>query len=98
MHASPRRRSGRAGSPDASTEANPTGAPSAAPSFGQSFGTLQVFPPGLAIEIVVRELKIRHEATMSSKRREILLRGQALIAPRLPPVGHRSDSEQVPRL
>jgi hypothetical protein len=54
-------------------------APSSAPATPPTAISSQVFPPGAAIEVAVRELNVRRKPTTSSKRLETLRRGDVMI-------------------
>ncbi|HTK45457.1 MAG TPA: hypothetical protein VL749_08920 [Patescibacteria group bacterium] len=64
---------------------SPSAAPSAAPSpsLGPSptpaIGTLDVLPPGVAVQVAVKELNLRARASTSARRVKILNRGDVLV-------------------
>ncbi len=53
--------------------------PSAAPIATPAIGTLDVYPPGAAVEVSVKELNLRSNPSTSAKRVAILNRGDVLI-------------------
>jgi hypothetical protein len=53
--------------------------PSPAPSATPGVGTLDVFPPGAAVEVAVRELNMRRQPSTSAKRVDTFKRGDVLI-------------------
>jgi hypothetical protein len=53
--------------------------PSTAPSPTPAIGTLDVFPPGAAVQVAVAELNLRTKASTSAKRVQILKRGAVLL-------------------
>jgi hypothetical protein len=57
----------------------PSTGPSPAPSPTPAIGTLDVFPPGAAVQVAVAELNLRSNASTSAKRVQILKRGQVLL-------------------
>jgi hypothetical protein len=64
--------------PSASAEASPSAAPSAVPT-PPGIGTLDVFPPGAAVQVGVKELNLRKNPSTSAKRVDLLTRGEVLI-------------------
>jgi hypothetical protein len=58
--------------------ASPSAASSPAPS-PPGVGTLDVFPPGSAVQVAVKELNLRRRPSTSAKRIEILNRGRILV-------------------
>jgi hypothetical protein len=64
--------------PSPSTEASPSVAPSAAPAT-PAIGTLDVYPPGAAVEVAVKELNLRTKPSTSAKRVALLNRGDVLV-------------------
>jgi hypothetical protein len=61
---------------------SPTTAPSVAPSVAPSppgFGTLDVFPPGAAVQVAVKELNLRKNPSTAAKRIATLSRGDVLV-------------------
>jgi hypothetical protein len=52
--------------------------PTAAPSPTTGIGTLDVFPPGAAVQVAVKELNLRTKPSTSAKRVQILNRGDVL--------------------
>ncbi len=56
-----------------------TAAASAAPTSSVGPVSIQVFPPGAAVEVVVRELNIRKQPSLTAKRLRILERGEVMI-------------------
>ena len=61
--------------PPASPSIPPTAGPSATPAIG----ALDVYPPGAAVEVAVKELNLRKNPSTSAKRVAILNRGDVLI-------------------
>ena len=59
--------------------ASPSIAPSAGPSATPAIGALDVYPPGAAVEVAVKELNLRKNPSTSAKRVAILNRGDVLI-------------------
>ena len=59
--------------------ASPSTAPSVAPSATPAIGALDVYPPGAAVEVTVKELNLRRNPTTSAKRVALLNRGQVLV-------------------
>jgi hypothetical protein len=59
----------------------PSGAPSpsAGPSPTTAIGVLDVLPPGVAVQVAVKELNLRAKASTSAKRVKTLARGDVLI-------------------
>ena len=53
--------------------------PSAGPSPTPAIGTLDVLPPGVAVQVAVKELNLRTKASTSAKRVKILNRGDVLV-------------------
>jgi len=64
-------------SPSVASSAAPS--PSTAPSPTPAIGTLDVFPPGAAVQVAVKELNLRTKASTSAKRVQILARGAVLL-------------------
>jgi hypothetical protein len=64
--------------PSASTQASASPAPSLAPT-PPGVGTLDVFLPGAAVQVAVKELNLRKNPSTSAKRVELLSRGDVLI-------------------
>jgi hypothetical protein len=64
--------------PSASPELSPATSPSAAPS-APGIGTLDILPPGAAVQVAVKELNLRANHSTSAKRLKILNRGAVLI-------------------
>jgi hypothetical protein len=64
--------------PSASAEASPSAAASVAPS-PPLIGTLDVFPPGAAVQVAVKELNLRENHSTSAKRVKLLARGDVVI-------------------
>lgn len=63
--------------PTASTA--PSASPSAAPSATPAIGTLDVFPPGAAVVVAVKELNLRKNHSTSAKRVDTLNRGDVVV-------------------
>jgi hypothetical protein len=57
----------------------PSPSPSVVPSPSHGVGTLDVMPPGAAVQVIVSELNLRRKPSTSAKRLEILKRGQLLV-------------------
>lgn len=57
----------------------PSPSPSAEPSPTPGVGTLDVFPPGAAVRVIVSELNLRRKPSTSAKRLVTLKRGQILV-------------------
>jgi hypothetical protein len=53
--------------------------PSVAPSATPAIGTLDVFPPGAAVQVAVKELNLRKNPSTSAKRVRILERGDVVV-------------------
>jgi hypothetical protein len=70
-------------SPGASLETTTSPTVSVAPtpsaSTSPSVGTMQIYPPGAAVEVAVTELNLRRRASTGAKRLETLQRGEVLI-------------------
>ena len=62
-----------------STAPSTAPSPSIAPSPTPAIGTLDVFPPGAAVQVSVAELNLRTKASTSAKRVQILQRGAVLL-------------------
>jgi hypothetical protein len=73
--------------PSQSTEPSPSTGPSEAPSARPSIGTMQVFPPGAAVEVAVAELNMRRRPDTSARRLETLKRGDVLIVSPIDNIG-----------
>ena len=58
---------------------SPSVAPSAAPSATPAIGALDVYPPGAAVVVAVKELNLRRNPSTSAKRVVLLNRGDVLI-------------------
>ena len=58
---------------------SPTTLPSASPEPTHGVGTLDVFPPGAAVQVVVSELNLRRKPSTSARRLTTLKRGQILV-------------------
>jgi hypothetical protein len=58
---------------------SPTIAPSVGPSPTPAIGTLDVYPPGAAVEVTVQELNLRTKPSTSAKRLAVLKRGNVLV-------------------
>jgi hypothetical protein len=71
--------------PSAETSPSATSSPIASPAIepspspSQGVGTLDVFPPGAAVQVIVSELNLRGKPSTSAKRIEILKRGRLLV-------------------
>ena len=65
--------------PSASAVPSSAPSPSTAPSATPAIGTLDVFPPGAAVQVAVAELNLRTKASTSAKRVQILKRGAVLL-------------------
>ena len=59
-------------------EPSPSAAPSVIPT-GPGIWTLDIFPPGAAVQVAVKELNLRENHSTSAKRVDILNRGDVLI-------------------
>ena len=86
--ASPTSSDGPSATPGSSVDASIEPSPSAEASLGPSpsaasaepsIGTLQVFPPGAAVEVAVKELNLRRKPSTSAKRVATLQRGEVLL-------------------
>ena len=66
---------GASSSPDTSASIRPSAAPSATPAIG----TLDVYPPGAAVQVAVKELNLRRNPSTAAKRVAILKRGDVLV-------------------
>ena len=58
---------------------SPSIPPSAGPAATPAIGTLDVYPPGAAVEVAVKELNLRKNPSTSAKRVAILNRGAVLV-------------------
>ena len=60
-------------------EPSPSAPPTLAPSPTPAIGTLDVFPPGAAVQVAVKELNLRARPSTSAKRVKILDRGDVVV-------------------
>jgi hypothetical protein len=65
--------------PSPSLEASPSTAPTVGPSATPAIGTLDVYPPGAAVAVSVKELNLRTKPSTSAKRVALLSRGDVLV-------------------
>ncbi len=65
--------------PSSSPQTSPGATAPAAPTATPDRPVVQVFPPGAAVEVTVRELNLRRKPSTGSKRVETLARGTVLI-------------------
>jgi hypothetical protein len=65
--------------PSPSLAPSPSAAPTVAPSPTPLIGTLDVYPPGAAVAVAVKELNLRRNPSTSAKRLAILSRGDVLV-------------------
>ena len=70
-------------SSEATFEASPSPSPTLAPTVGPSptpaIGTLDIYLPGAAVEVTVKELNLRTKPSTSAKRVAVLNRGNVLV-------------------
>jgi hypothetical protein len=65
--------------PSPSLAPSPSIAPSVGPAATPAIGALDVYPPGAAVEVAVKELNLRTKPSTSAKRVTLLSRGQVLV-------------------